>query len=203
MRARGAAALFLRRVFDLAWYLLLAGGVAVIVLLIVGVLRPGRVRVSMPAFLDMDSSAYAIYARYPRERGSLSAVTAQLGVPGSRPLLIAAAAVIVVALGLAALVVFQLRRLLTAVVAGRPFATESARRVRLIGAAVLAAELLRAAVLFGASWWAHGHLHADGVRFREVFPVRLEVILLGVLLVLLGQVFDLGARLQQDHDLTI
>lgn len=192
-----------KRLLDVGWYLLLAFSVVAPALLVVGLLHPDRVRVSIPAFVDLDPSAYMISSKSAGQEAVVHGLAGDVSLAGSRAGLIVTAAVIFMGLGLALLVVFQLRALLAGVVGGRPFAVDSARRVRLIGIAVLAAELLRAVVLFAASWWARDHLRARGVSFREVFPLRIEVLLLGVLLVLLGEVFGVGARLQHDHDLTI
>ncbi len=191
------------RFLDAAWYLLLAGAIVAVLLVIAGLLRPGHVRISIPAFLSLDPSTHPITSAYPGRHAELHGVTGELSIPGSRTLLVVTFAVIAVGLGLAGLVVFQLRRLLAGMMGGRAFAADSARRVRIIAVAVLAAELLRAVVLSAASWWAHNHLHGTGLAFREVFPVRIDVLLLALMLVLLGEVFRLGARLQDDHDLTI
>lgn len=183
----------------LAWWgVLLAAGVLVAVV-IFGLLQPARMRVSMPVLLAM--------APVTGHGGSGSVrvlmVGGSLSVGGSRAVLLVGFGVVAVALAVAAITVFQLRALVAGMGPGRPFAVGAGRRLRWIGAAVVAGELLRASVVLAGGWWAQATLRVPGVRFRHPFAVQVEVVVLGLLLVGLGAVFDVGARLQHDQDLTI
>ncbi len=118
-------------------------------------------------------------------------------------MLLVAFAVILIEIAVLGLIVFQLRGLVAPMSAGRPFGAGAGRRVRWIGVAVLVGELVRAGVLLAGGWWAQASLRVPGVRFRHPLLLQSDVLVLGVVLVLLGGLFDVGARLQQDQDLTI
>lgn len=182
-----------------AWWLVLVAAGLLVVVLVFGLVQPARVRVSMPVLLAM--------APVTGHGGGGSArvvvVGGSLRVGGSRAVLLVAFAVVAVALAVVAVIVFELRGLVAGMGPGRPFAMGAGRRLRRIGVAVLGGELLRAGVVLAGGWWAQATLRVPGVGFRHPFAVQADVLVLGVLLVGLGAVFDVGARLQHDQDLTI
>ena len=53
------------------------------------------------------------------------------------------------------------------------------------------------------SLWAQSHVSSPGLSFRTAFPINVEVVGLGILVVLLAEVFRYGTGLQADHDLTV
>ena len=59
------------------------------------------------------------------------------------------------------------------------------------------------APVLSGSLWAQSHVSGPGLSFRAVFPIYVEVVGLGILVVLLAEVFRHGTDLQADHDLTI
>ncbi|MBV8931291.1 MAG: DUF2975 domain-containing protein, partial [Kutzneria sp.] len=87
--------------------------------------------------------------------------------------------------------------------AGRPFTPDNAVRVRLIGIAVIVGEAGRAVLEWTISLWLRGHFAAAGINLDTVFAPRVEVLLIGVVIMLLAEILRLGTRLQEDHDLTI
>jgi hypothetical protein len=127
----------------------------------------------------------------------------QLSVKAPAEVIVVGLGFVAVGLGLVLLVLHQLRALVAEAVAGSPFGARSAGRVRLVGAAIIVAELTRALVVLIGSLWARSHIHIPGVGFRAVFPVQLTGLGAGVLVVMLAEVFRIGAVLQRDHDLTI
>lgn len=188
---------------DVVWWVgLVAVAIGVPVLGVAAVAHV-RLRISVPAFVSLPASSYRILGAGRDAHANLHDITAQLTLSGSTVAVLVALAVITLGAGLGLLIVYQLRRLLAELRTGRPFTAANARRATLVGVALGISELLRATVLFAGSWWTSRHLHATGVGLHAGFPVRVEVLVAGVLLVLFAEVFRLGALLQHDHDLTI
>ncbi len=183
-----------------AWCLLLAAAGVLAVVVVYGMVQPARMRVSMPAVLAMAPLVGRVGGG-----GSVRVVVSggSLSVGGSRLVLLVGFAVIVIEIAVLGVVVWQLRQLAASISRGRPFAAGAGRRVRWIGGAVLVGELVRAGVLLAGGWWAQANLRVPGVRFRHPFALQIDLVVLGLLLILLGGVFDVGARLQHDQDLTI
>ena len=190
----------LARSLDVLWFALLAAGAAAEGVLIVVLIRGGHPHLDLPVPISIRGR--------PTVAGQpgLAAVTGaggQLSIPA--PAGVIAAGLAVAAAGLALLLVLlrQIRKLVADALAGSPFGAHSAHRVRLIGLAVIAAELGRGFVVLASSWWARANVHAPGFAIRVAFPVNLAIVGAGVLMLVLAEVFRIGAALQQDHDLTV
>ncbi len=197
-RARTAGGV-IQRLLDVVWFVLLVGGAVVVVVVVVVLARGGRPRVDFPVALVVRDGSVGHGAT-----GSASIMGAggQLSVKVPAEVVVVALGFAAAGLGLVLLVLRQLRALLAEAVAGSPFGARSAGRVRLIGAAIITAELTRALVVLVGSLWARAHVHIPGLAFKATFPVRIAGLGAGVLVMLLAEVFRLGAVLQRDHDLT-
>lgn len=191
------------RLLDVAWWVGLAAVAIGVPVLGVAAVAHARLGISVPAFVSLPPASYRILGAGHDAHARLHDITAQLTLSGSTVAVLVALAVITLGAGLGLLIVYQLRRLLAELRTGRPFTAVNARRVSVVGVALGMSELLRATVLFAGSWWTSRHLHATGVGLHAGFPVRVEVLVAGVLVILFAEVFRLGALLQHDHDLTI
>jgi hypothetical protein len=100
-------------------------------------------------------------------------------------------------------VLYQLRRLLANVSAGHPFSDDSAVRIRRIGLLIIAAALVSAAVTYGIGCYFARHISIPGLPLSPSFSFPCETVLLGLIILVLSEVFRYGARLQEDHDLTV
>lgn len=92
-------------------------------------------------------------------------------------------------------VIGQLRKIFATLVAGQPFQIGNARRLRLIGLALMAAEISRIAVR--ALIW--GVPEGPRLWFQFNFVGWFSIAIIFVL----AEVFEEGARLRRDVDLTI
>jgi hypothetical protein len=171
------------------WLLAIGSGLAVVVLAAVAV-RSGRTRVSLPVTFTARDAA-------------LSGLSGTITIPVRPVLVMAALAAVVAGVLLVLVVIWQVRGLLTALAAGRPFTARSARRIRIIAVVVGTAELARAAGVWAAGSWLGGHVQAGDLAVSATFAPSWEVLALAVLLWLLAEVFGMGTRLQHDNDLTI
>ncbi len=102
---------------------------------------------------------------------------------------------------LLALISYQLRGLVRSAYGGRPFTFDNVRRLRLIGLCTLIYGPLNVLAKWIQLYSSHKGDFLD-------LSIRLGVdsadtIFLGLLILVLAQVFDMGVRLQTDNDLTV
>lgn len=199
-KSRRRGGVFLLRLLDVLWFVVLAGAVIAVVVVVVVLVRGGHPRVSLPVGLTVGGGSGVEGATGP---ASVLDAGGQLRVAAPPGLVVVALVFVIVGLGLVLAVLRQVRALLVDAVAGAPFGASSARRVRLIGAAIITAELIRGVAVLVGSMWARAHVRASGLTFRVAFPLQLGVLGIGVLVVALAEVFRVGAALQKDHDLTV
>jgi len=112
-------------------------------------------------------------------------------------------------LGVAIMLVFvlvvlgQLRALFRTLRDGRPFVPANAARIRWIAVAVIAGELVRAAVIYSANAYAMTHFSANGLRFDARPDLNFFTIVHGLIILAIAEVFRTGTRLDEDQSLTI
>jgi hypothetical protein len=106
-------------------------------------------------------------------------------------------------LGLALWVLGLLRSLMATLRAGRPFAAANAGRVRWIGWAVIAGEVVRASVVYFENRYAMTHFAAQDLQFVARPDVSVFAIVHGLIILALAEVFRAGTRLDEDQSLTI
>ena len=97
----------------------------------------------------------------------------------------------------------QVRAVFRTLRAGQPFAPANAGRIRWIGYAVIAGELARTAVVFVANSYAMRHFTVAGLHFNAWPDVNLLAIVHGLIILVIAEVFRMGARLDEDQSLTV
>lgn len=101
------------------------------------------------------------------------------------------------------LVAHQLRAFLRSVTAGDPFIPANPRRIRNIGVLIIAADLFSTGWTWLLSCFIAPHLSLDGVLFTARFDLNWTQLLLGFLILLIAQIFELGVQLQEEQALTV
>jgi len=190
----------LRRVLDVLWYLLLALGAAAILAFAGFLAAGGHVRADVPVAFRLQPGASLTGP------GRLVSLTGLSGTLHTRASPLAAAGILLFAVlgwGLALFGLWQLRVVLRDALGGVPFGPESARRIELIGVAIIALDLVRGCALLAGALWARDHIHLARVSFPVTFPVQVTTLVAGLLVIALAEVFRIGHSLQQDRDLTI
>jgi len=86
---------------------------------------------------------------------------------------------------------------------GRPFVPANATRIRWIGFAVIAGELVRAGGIYSTNSFAMTHFSANGLRFDARPDLNLLTIVHGLIILAIAEVFRTGTRLDEDQSLTI
>jgi hypothetical protein len=100
-------------------------------------------------------------------------------------------------------ILYHLRELLRALTRVGPFAPDNPGRIRKIGWALVAA-----GPVFGLFMFLYGTIY---VRFLDIPGAQIEVpvdvhpfvILTGLIVLVISQVFEMGVRLQREQDLTV
>jgi DUF2975 family protein len=107
------------------------------------------------------------------------------------------AVLVILAFVFALWVLAQLRAVFRTLRDGHPFVPANARRIRSIGYAVIAGEIVRSAVAFGTNAYVTRHFVADGVSFDAWPDVNILAILCGLIIVVVAEVFREGTRLEE------
>jgi len=106
---------------------------------------------------------------------------------------------LVFALGVLMAIVWQLRELCGSVAAGEAFREVNGLRLRRIGVIVLAGSLI-----YSIAQWATAHRYLGRVDIADAslrvdWQLHVDDLLLGLLLLVLGQLFQLGARIDAER----
>jgi hypothetical protein len=210
MRALGkrSVASFLTILLNVSWFIS-----ALLLLLSVALLfispwvgTPGiDVDLELPVTIALNPEAHRVTAP------SLAVTSAELrDVRGSlrflplRPAFVAGSAVaLMVLMAVVLWVIGQLRAVCRTLTAGRPFVPANATRIRRIAWVVLAGEVLRAGLEFSGNRYVMQHFSAEGLEFNARLHVDFFVLVYGLVILVIAEVFRLGSRLDEDQSLTV
>jgi serine phosphatase RsbU (regulator of sigma subunit) len=198
---RRSLSTFFKVLIDVAFYAgCLAGALSVVVAVAV-VASPtniSSVSVSLPVRFEIDPSAYRIQGAGGSavEIEDASGNLKVSGPPVASVVLTVAGVTGVMTVVL--LVLHQLRRIFRRLVEGRPFLDENARRLRFIGLAVVAGEVAWAAVQYLGQRTVAGGLSSAQISFHAVFAPRLSVLLAGLALLIVAEIFREGIKMRAD-----
>lgn len=208
--ARSVASI-LGTVLDVAWYGTLAGIAVFFCLVLYGVAgnvgHMDHVSMDVPIAFSIDLANTPVSAaslgidaaRIERAQG-----TGLLTFPPPSGAFVAIVAGGVMAMLLAVLwVLGQLRAVFRSLRAGQPFTAANARRVRSIGVAVIAGALAQTLLSFFNHHFVSRHFAAPGLRFDVAPEINLAAVLAGLVILVIAEVFRLGARLEEEQSLTV
>lgn len=101
-------------------------------------------------------------------------------------------------------ILYQLRKLLGALRAGRPFVRENADRLRRLGWSVILVQLALAAIRFGESLYVAQRFQRPGLQLGAP-PVHLPTagLFAGAVLLVVAEAFRRGAQLEEDQAFTV
>lgn len=104
--------------------------------------------------------------------------------------------------GTVLLITFQLKKIFSTFKKTEPFVVSNSKRIRLIGIILIGSCLLK--FLFGIFYTRYLNAHFQWDQ-KIIFGQSLDLgtIFIGVLVIILAQVFRLGTELQEDNNLTI
>jgi Protein of unknown function (DUF2975) len=101
-------------------------------------------------------------------------------------------------------ILYQLRKLLGALRAGRPFVRENTDRLRKLGWSVILVQLALAAIRFGESLYVALRFRRPGLQLGAL-PVDLPTtgVFVGAVLLVAAEAFRRGAQLEEDQAFTV
>jgi hypothetical protein len=97
----------------------------------------------------------------------------------------------------------QLHAVFSTLRQGQPFVRANASRLRLVAFTVIAGELLGASMVAYNQFYAKAHFTATGLLFDWSFNIDGFVVVLGLIILAIAEVFAAGSRLDEDQALTI
>ena len=221
---KGSVSSFLAGLLTVAWYLavLLSAVAVVCVLLSLFVAIPG-LTMSIPVSLTMNPVQHVTAPSLgiaeaeikgpgdgiDFEFGEISSPTrlrvrGSLRFPARRGGFLAANMMIILIGCTGALwVLSQLRAVFDTLRRGQPFVRANAKRIRSIAFAVIAGELVRAAVAFFENYYAMAHFTAEGLHFDARPDLNMLALVEGLIILVIAEVFRAGTRLDEEQSLTI
>jgi hypothetical protein len=101
-------------------------------------------------------------------------------------------------------ILFLLRKIVVSVKADLPFSRENWNRVRILGLLIAGKEVAGAIITFLAHNYFRTRVLVEGMTLSSVeFDLDGEWMLMGLVLILLAEIFKAGAVLQEERELTI
>lgn len=123
--------------------------------------------------------------------------------PPSGVFLAAVALSVVVVLAWGAWILAQLRAVFRTLRDGHPFVAANATRIRRIGYAIFAGEILRIAFELAGNAYISRHFVADRLRFDAWPHPDVSAVIAGLIILVIAEVFRAGARLEEEQSLTV
>ena len=195
---------FINSVLDIAWYVVAISLALLAVLLVCSIFiepRGDNLTMSLPVAVKLDAPIHGAgggtSAHFEKLQGNLR-FPAKKGA-----FLSGSVSVVVLIFGYLLWILTQLRYVFRSLSQGLPFVLENARRIRWVGLAVIVGELGRSAIVYFWSYYASLHFTADRLRFAASLDLNPFTIVSGLAILVIAQVFEEGARLEEDQSLTI
>ena len=109
-------------------------------------------------------------------------------------------------LGLFMVVVVQLRNFFSTVIEQKPFIRRNAKRIRIIGLAFIIGGVAKMLYSLGFYIYLRRIFQIDGATlYLEAFKngVSLDSVILGIVVLVIAEIFNVGAALQEEQQLTV
>jgi Protein of unknown function (DUF2975) len=219
MTGKRSVASFLTVLLNIAWFTVAIVLVVTVVLLVLGSnvavrLDPGgapsvdsgsHVTMSIPVSISVDARMERATApSLGIQDAQIRDLRGTLRFPPQKGAFFTANMIMLVCfLAFALWILGQLRAVFRTLRDGHPFVPANAARVRRIGWAVIAGELLRSAIVFFESYYAMTHFSAGGLRFDARPEVNVFAIINGLIILAIAEVFRAGTRLDEEQSLTV
>ena len=195
---------FIKFILDMAWWTIAIGLGLMAALFVCSTfleLHGRNLTMSLPVAVQLNTPIHDVAgetnAHFEKLSGNLR-FPARKGV-----FLSGSVAVVVLAFGYLLWIVTQLRYVFRSLSQGVPFVLANARRIRWVGFAVIFGEIGRAALVYFWSYYTSLHFTAEGLRFSASVDMNPITIVGGLAILVIAEVFQQGAQLQEEQSLTI
>ncbi|MDP4091854.1 MAG: DUF2975 domain-containing protein [Bacillota bacterium] len=105
--------------------------------------------------------------------------------------------------GIALIIVYQLRMIFKTLVKETPFTQENAKRIRLIGIVLIFGTVFAAILDLIMGNFYMQHVKIPDADITTKFSIDFGSVLIACVIIILSEVFRRGAKLQEEHDLTV
>jgi hypothetical protein len=203
---------FLKLLLNVSWWGLIAFvAVATVCLVYICFTDPSRIKYSYLAYatnIQTDSFSATTDAGQLCELQLEEPVKMKICVPGDSPysnvfLILGVFVLIVCVVGLLLYFLKLFKDILKTVEEGNPFALENARRVRMIGLIVIIGGFVRSLAGFFSSFLAALQFKTEGFEISANLRIDFWVILAGLSILVLAEIFRQGAEMREEQSLTI
>lgn len=213
---RGSVSSFLTVLLNVAWGVIALGLVLAVVLLLLSPFVEGPMEVdaswlvvgstmTIPVSFTVDSRTHRVRApALGIADAQIQDVRGSLRFPTRKGAFFFANVIfLIVAFALALWVLGQLRAVFRTLRDGQPFVPANARRIRWVAFGVIVGEVARSAVVFFENRYAMTYFSADGLRFYAQPDLNVFAIILGLIILVIAEVFGAGTRLDEEQSLTV
>jgi hypothetical protein len=188
---KGSVASFLRVMLNIAWYFLFV----IIGLVLIGVLTV--------AFFGPKLVPHGVGANFNFGAEFISFSFSQVQLQNPQAIFLGFLGWILAMFSVAQAVIYQLRKIFATLRDGSAFTRQNARRVRSIGLIIIGGSVLQSIVNYLVGWVMMNNITIPGVEINATSDLHLGGVFMGLLILVLGEIFRQGASLQEDQNLTI
>ncbi|MGE5549600.1 MAG: DUF2975 domain-containing protein [Bacteroidota bacterium] len=187
---KGSVSSLLGVLLNIAWYVLFAamGGI-LLAMLVLGVLAP--------RFIPQDLMSFTVDAQF------LSFDFSQVEVKDPQVILFGNMGFALTSLLVVQAIVHQLRKVFATLRAGTPFNLENAKRIRAIGLICIGGSFLQSLVSFLVGYLLMNNVIIKGVEVNAKGGSFMGGIFIGLVILVLAEIFRHGAALQEEQNLTV
>ncbi len=189
--SKKSAALIIEKLLGLAWYLGIVFGV---------LLTGGQIylMIASPVWLG-ETMKLRI-----ETSGLVFSFTEGFSAPEAGTMFIFQFALVIPLLAMGLLIIFHLKKIFSTIAGENPFSMENSKRIRVIGWTVIAASVLKALLSFFLGIYFSTLVNLPGL----VITANLRLtdfggVFVGIIILILAEVFQHGARLQEESNLTV
>lgn len=201
---KGSLAWWLKLLLDVLWWIFALIICVVLLVMIAGLISgpDSQLNVDLNVQFNLDDAAYDIR---PAESGvseaTIKKATGQLNFKTRffTPFF----AWWLIQLGVALVILYQLRKLFAALAAKAPFELSNAKRVRFIAVTILVAQALGALMSVVYTRQLRETFVTQGLTITPTWNFNLGVIILALMLLVIAEVFRIGAEMKAEQDLTV
>lgn len=193
-------------ILDITFYLAIFAGVLLVVITVAIPLVASKHLTQNPeVFFELDPAVYEISSEsLGIEEAPIHEARGKIEIQGvSNKRMLVSLGFAYVLLAVVVLVLAKLREIFQTLKAANPFVPANAGRIRFIGLAVIFGEFARAAIEFGYAVDVAWYFRTIVLTIRPDFEPNVLVILLGLIVLVLSEVFRLGTLMQEEQQLTV
>jgi Protein of unknown function (DUF2975) len=164
-----------------------------------------NVTLSLPVSLHVTGDSHRVTApSLGIDNAQLEKLRGSLKFPPRKgPLFVASLVILIGWLALALWVIGQLRSFFRTLRDRKPFVPENARRLRRIAWAIILGEIARAIIMFFEGYYVMTHFTVPGLAFDARPDLNVSVIIDGLIILVIAEVFREGTRLDEEQSLTV